>query len=207
MTSAPGTRPNDLLTHSEAPSERRREIPVFTSPEGARVVEKAYRRVLERWPLEHRDREVATGHGVTHVIESGPADGPVVVLLHAYFATAMSWYRAVGALGSGYRTIAVDIVGDANPSRPTQPMATLDDYRDWYGELLDALGVGDHALVGNSFGGFLATTFAMAFPDRVTRLVLIGPAATFHGMPAFYTHMFIPKAAISSCRGFPGGSR
>ena len=35
----------------------------------------------------------------------------------------------------------------------------------------------------------------MHLPGRVHRLVLIGPAATFHSIVPFYTHIFLPKAA------------
>ena len=81
-----------------------------------------------------------TRFGVTHVIASGPTDAPVLVLLHAYFATAMSWYRAVGPLSAAYRVMAVDVLGDANRSRPTRPITSLDDSAAWFTDLLDGLG-------------------------------------------------------------------
>jgi pimeloyl-ACP methyl ester carboxylesterase len=179
-------------------------VPVFTSVEGAAEVDRAYRRVLDAWPGPSVEREVATTYGRTAVVESGPTDGTPVVLLHAYFATSASWYRIVDRLGPGVRSLAVDVIGDANRSRPTRPLASIDDYVAWYRELLDSLGIEEHALVGNSFGGFLATLFAMRLPDRVRRLILIGPAATFHPMPAFYTHMFVPKATYLFLPWLPG---
>jgi pimeloyl-ACP methyl ester carboxylesterase len=160
--------------------------------------------VLDAWPLPVVDREVPTAYGTTAVLESGPRDGRPVVLLHAYFATSASWYRIVDRLGPDVRAFAVDVIGDANRSRPTRPLASLGDYVAWYHELLDGLGIEEHALVGNSFGGFLATLFAMRLPERIRKLVLIGPAATFHPMPAFYTHMFIPKAAYLFAPWLPG---
>jgi pimeloyl-ACP methyl ester carboxylesterase len=189
---------------ASAPATPVGEIPVFTSADGAAAVDHAYRRVLDRWPVRHVERDVPTRYGMTHVIDSGPLDGPVVVLLHAYFATATSWYRTVGGIGPEYRTIAVDVIGDANPSRPTRPMASLDDYLGWYLDLVGGLGIGEHRVVGNSFGGFLATHFAMAVPHRISALILIAPAATIHPMPGFYTHMFIPKAAYLFMPWLPG---
>jgi pimeloyl-ACP methyl ester carboxylesterase len=186
----------------DAPAES--AIPVFTSVEGAAEVHRAYRRVLDAWPAPVVEREVATAYGRTAVIESGPEDGSPVVFLHAYFATAASWYRVADRLGPERRVIAVDVIGDANRSRPTRPLASLDDYAAWYRELLEGLGVEEHALVGNSFGGFLATLFAMRLPERVRQLVVIGPAATFHPMPAFYTHMFVPKATYLFLPWLPG---
>ena len=67
------------------------------------------------------------------------------------------------------------------------------------------LGVTTLASLGNSLGGFLATHFAMELPDRVDKLVLIGPGSTFHRMPAFYARVFAPKAPCTcSCRGCQG---
>jgi pimeloyl-ACP methyl ester carboxylesterase len=179
-------------------------IPVFASTEGAVEVDRAYRRVLDAWPVPAVQREVTTRFGSTAVIESGPKDGAPVVLLHAYFATSASWYRIADRFGPGVRTFAVDVIGDANRSRPTQPLGSLDDYVAWYRDVLEGLGIEKHAVVGNSFGGFLATLFAMRLPERVGRLVVIGPAATFHPMPAFYAHMFVPKATYLFLPWLPG---
>jgi len=63
--------------------------------------------------------DVPTTFGDTHVIASGSEVAPPVVLLHAFFATAMSWYATVGALAEHHRVFAVDIMGEANRSRPT----------------------------------------------------------------------------------------
>jgi len=183
------------------------ELPVFDTPDGKAAVERAYQSVLAQWPVPFTQREVPTSFGLTHVIESGPPDAPPVVLLHAYFATAAAWYRTVGALSREHRVIAVDVIGDANLSRPIRPVTSLDDYRTWFVELLDGLDVRTLSVVGNSFGGFLATHFAIELPERITKLVLIGPASTFRGMSAFYTKMFAPKAAYLTMPWLPGRER
>lgn len=59
--------------------------------------------------------------------------------------------------------------------------------------MLDGLGVPETHLVGASYGGFLSAGLAMDMPDRIRRLVLIDPAATFHAIVPFYFHLFIPK--------------
>jgi hypothetical protein len=58
----------------------------------------AYEAVMDAWPIPYQDFNVETGFGDTHVIACGPVDGQPVVLLHALFATAASWYRNVEAL-------------------------------------------------------------------------------------------------------------
>ncbi|HEY8178662.1 MAG TPA: alpha/beta fold hydrolase [Candidatus Limnocylindria bacterium] len=183
------------------------ELRVFASAEGAAEVARAYRSVLALWPVPYVEREIPTSFGLTHVIESGPADASPVVLLHAYFATAASWYRTVGELSEQHRVYAVDVIGDANLSRPVRPITSMGDYLTWFVELLDGMGVTTVSLVGNSFGGFLATHFAIELADRVSKLVLIGPGSTFRRMPAFYIRMFAPKAAYLLLPWLPGRAR
>jgi hypothetical protein len=59
---------------------------------------------------------------------------PPVVLLHAFFATAMSWYATVGALAEHHRVFAVDIMEEANRSRPTRVISSRDDYLQWFSD-------------------------------------------------------------------------
>jgi pimeloyl-ACP methyl ester carboxylesterase len=149
--------------------------------------------VLSHWGTPFEELDVATGFGQTHVIASGPLDGPAVVLLHAYFATAASWYRTAAALSETYRTFAVDVLGEPNKSQPVRPIRTLDDYGQWFTELADGLGLTQMHLVGNSMGGFGASYRAIHLAGRVRKLALISPAGTFHRIIPFYTHLFLPK--------------
>lgn len=150
---------------------------------------------------------VPTRFGETHVIASGPQDAPPLVLLHALLATATSWYRNVAALSQSYRVYAVDIIGEGDPSRPTQPIKTLDDFLHWFTHLIDGLGIDTLYLVGDSYGGFTAAHYAVRLPERVRKLVLIGPAGTIYKMAPFYLHMFIPKGLYLFCSWLPGVKR
>lgn len=182
-------------------------IPVFTSSPGEAAVTSAYDAVMEAWPIDHEDLTVATSFGDTHVIAGGPHDGPPVVLLHALFATATAWYRNVEALSDRYRTYCVDVIGEANKSTPTRPITSMDDFLQWFEELLDGLGIDTLFLVGNSYGGFTAAYYAMKLPDRVRKLVLIGPASTIHPMRPFMFHMFVPKGLYMALPWLPGSER
>ena len=48
--------------------------------------------------------------------------------------------------------------------------------------------------MGNSYGGFTGAYYAMMLPERVTKLVLVGPASTIAPITPFMFHMFYPKA-------------
>ena len=182
-------------------------IPVFTRPEGAAVTLQAYQSVLDHWPVPFEELMVPTSFGETHVIASGPEGAPPVVLLHALLATATSWYHNVDALSQEYRVYAVDVIGEGNKSCPTKPIQSLDDFLLWFIEVIDQLEIDTLSLVGNSYGGFTAAYYAMKLPDRVRKLVLIGPAATIYKMMPFYVHMFIPKALYGFFPRLPGQER
>jgi len=57
-------------------------IPVFTSRRGEAEVMRAYQAVMDEWSVDFQELTIPTSYGQTHVIVSGPADGPPVVLLH-----------------------------------------------------------------------------------------------------------------------------
>jgi pimeloyl-ACP methyl ester carboxylesterase len=182
-------------------------IPVFKSPEGEAEIMHAYQSVLDRWPVGYEERRIPTSFGETHVIVSGAEGAPPVVLLHALLTTAVSWYQNIEALSQGYRVYAVDVIGEGNKSRPTRPISSLDDFLQWFTELIDGLKIDALYLVGNSYGGFTGAYYAMNLPERIRKLVLIGPAATIYPMRPFYLHMFLPKALYSFFPKLPGVKR
>jgi pimeloyl-ACP methyl ester carboxylesterase len=92
----------------------------------------------------------------TPVIASGPEGAPPSVFVHALNPTATVWYPNAGPLAERNRTFAVDVIGEPNKSRPNRHPATLEDFGQWFTELLDGLGIDQADLVGNSFGALLS---------------------------------------------------
>jgi len=168
-------------------------LSVFSTQQHLKEFSAAYQSVLQQWTAPYEEKYIPTSFGETHVIVSGSEDAPPILFLHAFFATAAVWYPNAGALSQGYRTYAVDVLGEANLSRPTRPIKSIDEMIQWLIELLDGLGIQQTFLVGNSFGAFLCASLAMHLPQRVRGMVLIGPSATFKSITPFYVHMFLPK--------------
>jgi len=115
-------------------------IPVFTSIAGEAEIMRAYDAIMHEWTAAYEELTVTTSFGETHVIASGPKDAPPVVLLHALLAGSVSWYRNVEVLSQSYRVYAVDVVGEGNKSRPIKPITSLDDFLQWFTEVIDGLG-------------------------------------------------------------------
>lgn len=138
----------------------------------------AYARSLELWPTAHRASFVDTPFGRTHVVESGAQSGKPVVLLHAASLSATQWYLQADGLGAGRHLFAIDIMGDIGLSEQAAPMRTRQDAADWLAATIHALRLESPALIGSSFGGFLATNLAALRPGVAGSLVLLAPAAT-----------------------------
>jgi pimeloyl-ACP methyl ester carboxylesterase len=137
-------------------------------------VRQVYERVLAGSSVRGRPVEVGAG-GRAHVLEKG--EGPPVVLLHGTGNAAGFLLPLLHEL-QGVRAIAPDLPG-VGLSDPIDLPA--DRYREtavaWLDRLLDTLELDATTLVGHSGGGVWALWYALAHPDRVRRLVLIGPPA------------------------------
>jgi pimeloyl-ACP methyl ester carboxylesterase len=96
--------------------------------------------------------------------------GPAVVLLHAGIADRGMWSADLPALAdAGYRAIAFDLPGFGDAPVVPGPQAPWNDVL----MALNELGVGEAALVGNSFGAAVALRVAITAPQRVRALALV----------------------------------
>jgi pimeloyl-ACP methyl ester carboxylesterase len=154
-------------------------FPRFKSDDSQARYLAAYDAALQAWPVPFEALDLPTRFGPTHIIASGPADAPPLVLLHSLAGTALVWRPNVAALGQHFRVYAVDIIGQTGRSRADRALRTRRDYAAWLADVLDRLGVARAALVGCSFGGFLALNQASLTPARVSKVVMISPAGTF----------------------------
>jgi 3-oxoadipate enol-lactonase len=100
--------------------------------------------------------------------ESG--DGPVVLLLHAGIADRRMWSRALPGFASDFRAIAPDHRGFGDTAIGPDRFCWTSDLLG----LMDALDIGRAHLVGVSMSAHVALDMALARPDRVERLVLVG---------------------------------
>jgi pimeloyl-ACP methyl ester carboxylesterase len=107
--------------------------------------------------------------------DDGHQDGRPLVLLHGIGASAERWSRVIPTLAKYFRVITPDIIGFGYSDKPTVEY-TIDFFLDFFGGFLDSLNIPKASLVGSSFGGHLATEFAIRFNRRVDRLVLASPA-------------------------------
>ncbi|WP_439117524.1 alpha/beta fold hydrolase [Nocardia nova] len=128
------------------------------------------------------DEGVGTGRtvrvGDREIFFSEVGSGPAVVLLHGggAGATGLSNYsRNIDALARRFRVIVPDMPGYGRSSKRVNQSDPFGDLAGAIGGLLDELGIASAHLIGNSYGGAAALRLAMDRPEKVDRLILMGP--------------------------------
>jgi 2-hydroxy-6-oxonona-2,4-dienedioate hydrolase len=100
----------------------------------------------------------------------------ILILLHGIGASAERWSRVIPTLSRYYRVIIPDIIGFGYSDKPVVEY-TMDFFiDDFFRPFLDNLGISKASIIGSSFGGHVATEFAIRFNHMVEKLVLVSPA-------------------------------
>jgi non-heme chloroperoxidase len=108
-----------------------------------------------------------------HYAECGDREGDPIVFVHGWPDSWFSFSRVLPLLPTSFRCIAVDQRGFGDSERPESGYAIPELGADLIA-LLDALELERATLVGHSFGSFVARQAAIAQPQRIAHLVLIG---------------------------------
>nr|WP_086720948.1 alpha/beta hydrolase [Streptomyces angustmyceticus] len=169
---------------------------------------------MARWPVPVERLDLESEFGTTRVTVCGPAGAPPLVLLHGGGTTSAVWYAQAAALAPTRRVYAVDQIGAPGLSVQTgRPLRRPEDLYVWLDGVLDGLGLESVALLGHSYGGWLALGYAVhaAAPHpsgtpgpqresprasaprgRVARLVLLDPTQCFAGYRPSYLLRALP---------------
>jgi pimeloyl-ACP methyl ester carboxylesterase len=120
------------------------------------------------------------GARLAYDVSGGSGDGADVLLLHAGVTDRRSWAETIAALAPRHRCIAYDArgYGETTYERDDGWSPVADAIA-----VLDATGTDRAVVVGASMGGKTALDLALAHPERVVALLLIGPAV--RGAPDF----------------------
>jgi pimeloyl-ACP methyl ester carboxylesterase len=172
---------------------------VPTETELAAEYRAAETRLLADFGLTATERMVDAGDAQLHVIDiPGDAARPPVVLLHGIASVTAAAVPLIPGFG-GRRVIALDWPGHGLSSAAT---LHRHDIRTapvrWLQAVIDAYGLETFELVGHSMGGQFGLYYALAHPERVRSLTLLGaPGAAFAEMhpPAGMRVMAFPGVA------------
>lgn len=118
------------------------------------------------------ERFIDDAEGRIRFLEAG--SGPDLVLIHGAISAAEDMMIALSELAHEFRLIAFDRPGHGLSSRPRLHGSPLQQAARLRGAM-QALGLSKPVLVGHSFGGSVALSFALEWPEEVSGLVLIAP--------------------------------
>jgi pimeloyl-ACP methyl ester carboxylesterase len=113
-------------------------------------------------------------------------NGKPVVLLHSGGADLRDWSYVAPLLAKHYKVVTFDGRGTGKSPAPLE----LTNYVEDLLSLLDHLELDKTTLIGHSMGGQIATEFALNYPERVSKLVLIAPSLSgFNYSQEFITYI------------------
>ena len=131
-----------------------------------------------------------------HVLDVGQGDP--VLMVHGGNSVAIGWLPLLERLHPHFHLLA--------PDRPGCGLTSQFDYQGvdlrshgaaFIAGTLDALGIARASIVGNSMGGFFAMAFALAHPDRVAKLVLLGEPAGSKRSPVMF-HKLVGTRGVNT---------
>jgi pimeloyl-ACP methyl ester carboxylesterase len=98
-----------------------------------------------------------------------------LVFVHGLSGSWQNWLEQLPVFADEHRVVTLDLPGFGYSPMPSQKIS-ISGYARLLERVLDELEIDAAAVVGNSMGGFIAAELAIAFPQRVERLVLISAA-------------------------------
>jgi pimeloyl-ACP methyl ester carboxylesterase len=156
--------------------------------------------------------DIATGKctqvlstGITMAyVETGPADGPAVILIHGLTDSLRSWSLTMRELHKavpGMHILAVDLRGHGSSSMPPDSCAPAPEkcFRpaDFAADVIDFMqkkGISKAVLVGHSLGTFVVQEIALMHPEMVGRAILV--AASVRGVDNVVLRDYVLKEPV-----------
>lgn len=106
-------------------------------------------------------------------------EGHPLILLHGFAMYKEFWNWHVKELSKEFKIITLDSRGCGKTDHPTKPYS-MDELADDIRSLMDYLNLDKTYLAGHSFGGMIAQHFALKYPNRLNKLILM---STFANLP------------------------
>ena len=108
-----------------------------------------------------------------------PAERLPIVLVHGLSVSSLYMLPTARALAPDYPVYAPDLPGFGRSVKPAQVL-DIPELTDVLAGYLQAAGVGRAAMIANSLGCQIVVDFALRYPDRIDRAVLVGPTMDAH---------------------------
>lgn len=147
---------------------------------------------LADYPFKPNYLQICDGEGGelrVHYLDEGPADGPVVLLMHGQPAWSYLYRFMIPLLvAAGFRVIAPDLIGFGRSDKPTrQEDYSYASHINWMSEWLLALDLNQVTLFCQDWGSLIGLRMLTAYPDRFSHVVLSNGGLPTGMIPAEFT--------------------
>ncbi len=110
-----------------------------------------------------------------HYRDSG--SGEVVVALHGILDSLHTWEGSAPSISKNFRLIRLDLPGFGLTDESPNNDYSIDFYMNFLNKFLEKLKIKKCSIIGNSLGGLLAWKFAVTFPNKIKKIILLDSAA------------------------------
>lgn len=162
---------------------------IFKSEEGKQEILAFYKNALSRVDFEYNEIYLDTTFGRTYLLEAGTAGNPIILLFHGSCTNSAMWYADIKALKEKFHVFSVDILGEPGNSQPVRFNLKSNEDALWIDEIISALNAEKVMIIGNSLGAWMAQKYAVNFPEKVDKMVLIAPSGITNARPSYIFKM------------------
>lgn len=171
MLGAVSLSPDELKKKYGTPADR--YIHITATPE---EIQKKYGKALD--PIL-----IKKGLDIT-VRYRDEGQGQPVLLLHGVCASLETWDGWAQRMKGSFRIISVDIPGfGLTGPAPDTSYYNKDIAVDFVDLLMDRLGIRQFSIVGNSLGGYISWNYALKYPHKIRKMILVDPIGYNQDLP------------------------
>lgn len=158
--------------------------------------------------MPFRRRFVQAEGGRLHVVDDGPRDGPVLMMLHGNPTWSFFYREMIRAFMPTHRVVAVDHLGCGASDKPQNVDYRLSTHVSNVLEVVDQLGLRQITLMVHDWGGAIGMGAALQRPETFTRFIVQNTAAfPSERMPFSIGLCRIPGFGALAVRGFNAFAR
>lgn len=149
-------------------------LPAFAQSYGEQLQGFDYPHPIARFSVASQGQDLSMAY--MDVAAKETPNGRTALLLHGKNFCGATWERTIAELSNaGYRIVAPDQIGFCASSKPRGYQFSFQQLAANTRALLDHLKIDKAIVIGHSMGGMLAARFALSYPERAERLVLVNP--------------------------------
>lgn len=128
-------------------------------------------------------KQISVGDLNIHYYEGGPSSAQTILMVHGFAANKDNWLRFARYLTQDYRVIALDLPGFGASDTPAGSY-DVGTQTERLANVINALGIDQLHLIGNSMGGHISALYAARYPTRTRSLALLDNAGITSTIPS-----------------------